>query len=209
MDKTQPRFNRGQIPTNFIKHTSKNPLQRLLIEKFFSSLIDLAKPLNPKRVLDAGCGEGFSLNKLITNNIGEELEGIENSKEAISLGKKLFPKAKIKLGSVYDLPFETNYFDLVLCTEVLEHLENPQEALLEIIRVSKKNIILSVPNEPIFRIANFLTGKYLSDFGNSPGHINHWSTFSFINFVKKNELKILKTKFPFPWTLILAEKQQY
>ena len=199
MDKTQ-------IPTNYIKHTSKNPLQRFLIERFFSSLVSLAKPLNPKKVLDAGCGEGFSLNKLIINNVGEELEGIENSKEAIVLGKKLFPKAKIKLGSVYDLPYEANYFDLVLCTEVLEHLENPQKALSEIIRVSKKYIILSVPNEPIFRLANFLAGKYLSNFGNSPGHINHWTIFSFQKFVKKNRIKIKKILLPFPWTILLAEK---
>ena len=196
MDKTQ-------IPTNYIKHKSKNPLQRFLIERFFSSLVSLAKPLNPKKVLDAGCGEGFSLNKLIINNVGEELEGIENSKEAIALGKKLFPKAKIKLGSVYDLPYETNYFDLVLCTEVLEHLENPQKALSEIIRVSKKYIILSVPNEPFFRLANFLAGKYIKSFGNSPGHINHWNLFSFQRFIKKQNLKIKNIKFPFPWIMVL------
>jgi len=195
-----------QIPTNYLKHTSKNPLQRFLIERFLSSVVSLAKPLNPKKVLDAGCGEGFSLNKLITNKIGEYLEGIENSKEAIVLGKKLFPKAKIKLGSVYDLPYEANYFDLVLCTEVLEHLENPQKALLEIIRVSKKHVILSVPNEPFFRMANFLAGKYIKSFGNPPDHINHWNLFSFQRFIKKQNVKIKNIKFPFPWIIILVEK---
>ena len=196
MDKTQ-------IPTNYIKHTSKNPLQRFLIERFFSSLVSLAKPLNPKKVLDAGCGEGFSLNKLIINNVGEELEGIENSKEAIILGKKLFPKAKIKLGSIYDLPYNSNNFDLVLCTEVLEHLENPQKALSEIIRVSKKYIILSVPNEPFFRLANFLAGKYIKSFGNPPDHVNHWNLFSFQRFIKNQNAKIKVIKFPFPWIMVL------
>jgi len=195
------------LSTNFVKHTSKNPLQRFLIERFFLSLISLAKPLNSKRVLDAGCGEGFSLNKLMINKVGEHLEGIEYSKEAITIGEKLFPKANIKQGSIYDLSYKDGSFDLVVCTEVLEHLENPQKALLEIIRVSKKYVILSAPNEPAFRLANFLAGKYLSDFGNSPGHINHWSILSFINFVKNNRLKVLKTKFPFPWIIILAEKQ--
>jgi len=199
MDKTQ-------LPANFVKHTSKNPLQRFLIESFFSTLISSAKSLNPKKVLDAGCGEGFSLNKLITNNVGEELEGIEYSKEAIILGKKLFPKAKIKLGDIYNLPYSTNSFDLVITTEVLEHLEDPKKALLEITRISKKYVILSVPNEPIFRLANFLAGKYVKDYGNSPGHINHWTALSFMNLVKKNKLKILKVKFPFPWTIIIAEK---
>jgi len=199
MDKTQP-------PTNFIKHTSKNPLQKFLIEKFFLSLISLAKPLNPKKVLDAGCGEGFTLNKLVLNKIGQSIEGIEYTKEAIALGKKLFPEANIKQGSIYELPYKDGSFDLVVCTEVLEHLENPQKALLEIIRVSKKHIILSVPNEPFFMLSNFLRGKNLSRLGNDPGHINYWTVFSFSNFVKKNKLKIIKIKLPFPWILIIAEK---
>ena len=177
-----------------------------MIERFFSSLVTLAKPLNAKKILDAGCGEGFSLNKLMINKIGEELEGIEYSKEAIDLGKKLFPKANIKQGSIYEFPYKDNSFDLIVCTEVLEHLEDPQKALLEIIRVSKKHIILSVPNEPFFRLANFLAGKYARDFGNSPGHINHWTALSFNNFVKKNRLKVLNAKYPFPWTIVLAEK---
>lgn len=200
MDKTQ-------LPTNYLKHTSPNPLQKWLIRNFYSSLISLAKPLNSKTILDAGCGEGFTLNELMVNQIGESIEGVEHSKETIVLGKKLFPKANIKQGSIYELAYKNDSFDLVVCTEVLEHLEKPQKALMEIIRVSKKYIILSVPNEPFFRIANFLRGKYVTNFGNSPGHINHWSTLSFIDFIKKNRLKILKIRFPFPWTIILAEKQ--
>ena len=199
-------MDKAQIPTNYIKHTSKNPLQRFLIEQFFSSVISIAKPLGAKKVLDAGCGEGFSLNKLISNKIGDELEGIEYSKEAIALGEKLFPNANIKLGDIYNLPYKTDSFDLVVCTEVLEHLEDPQKALLEIIRVSKKYLILSVPNEPIFRLANFLRGKYMSSFGNSHGHINHWTIFSFQKFIKKNGIKIKKLKLPFPWILVLGRK---
>lgn len=197
-----------QFPTNYIKHTSRNPLQRFLINSFYSTLISLANPLLPKTVLDAGCGEGFTLNKLMLNQIGQSIEGVENEKEAIALGKKLFPKANIKQGSIYDLPYKDGSFDLVVCTEVLEHLKYPQKALLEIIRVSKKYIILSVPNEPFFRLANFLRGRYIAEFGNSPGHINHWTALSFVKFVRQNNLKNIKTLFPFPWTIILGEKQQ-
>lgn len=199
-------MSKTQTTTNFIKHSSNNPLQKFLINNFYSSLISLAKPLNPISILDAGCGEGFSLNKLIINNVGEKLEGIENSKEAIALGKKLFPKAKIKLGNICNLPYKTDSFDLVLSTEVLEHLETPQKALLEIIRVSKKYVILSVPNEPFFRLANFLRGKYVAELGNSPGHINHWTIFSFQKFIKKNGIKIKRILLPFPWTMVLGEK---
>jgi len=200
MDKTQ-------LPANFIKHTSKNPIQKFLINNFYSTLISLARPLLPKTVLDAGCGEGFTLNKLMSNQIGQITEGVEYTKEAIALGKKLFPNANIKQGSIYDLPYKDGSFDLVVCTEVLEHLENPQKALLEITRLSKKYIILSVPNEPFFMLSNFLRGKNLSRLGNDPGHINHWTIPSFQNFLKVNGVKIKILKFPFPWILVLGEKQ--
>lgn len=195
-----------QLTTNFIKHTSSNPIQKFLINNFYSTLIDLVKTLSPKTILDAGCGEGFSLNQLMKNKIGEKVEGVEQSKDAIDLGKKLFPKAKIKQGSIYDLPYKSNSFDLVLCTEVLEHVDNPQRAMGEIMRVSKKYLALSVPNEPFFMLINLLRGKNLTRLGNDPGHINHWALPSFINFVKKNGVKIKTSRFPFPWILILGEK---
>ncbi|MDO8657821.1 MAG: methyltransferase domain-containing protein [Candidatus Levybacteria bacterium] len=194
------------LPTNFIKHTSKNPIQKFLISNFYSSLISLAKPLSPKTVLDAGCGEGFTMNKLTNFGIGKQVEGVEYSKEAITLGKKLFPDLKFKEGSAYELPYKDNSFDLVVCTEVLEHLDEPTEVLKETIRVSKKNIIISVPNEPFFMLGNFLRGKNLSRLGNDPGHINHWTIMSFLNFLRKNGLKIKTIRLPFPWILILGEK---
>jgi 2-polyprenyl-3-methyl-5-hydroxy-6-metoxy-1,4-benzoquinol methylase len=199
-------MSKTQLPTNYVKHTSKNPLQKLLIERFFSSLVALAKPLGAKKVLDAGCGEGFSLNKLIINKVGVELEGIEYSKDAIDLGKKLFPKANIKQGSIYELPYKNGSFDLVVCTEVLEHMDEPTKALKEIVRVSKKNLIISVPNEPFFMLGNFIRGKNLSRLGNDPGHINHWNIISIRKFLLNENVKIIKTKFPFPWIMLLLVK---
>jgi 2-polyprenyl-3-methyl-5-hydroxy-6-metoxy-1,4-benzoquinol methylase len=193
-------------PTNFTKHTSKNPIQKFLIDNFFSSLISLIKPLGAGSILDAGCGEGFTINKLIRNGIGNRIEGIEFSKEAISIGKKLFPNLNIKQGSVYELPFKDKSFDLIICTEVLEHLEEPAKAIKEMLRVTKRYLALSVPNEPFFMLCNFLRGKNLSRLGNDIGHINHWSSSSFKILLENERIRIRKAKLPFPWTIILGEK---
>ncbi|OGH24796.1 MAG: hypothetical protein A3B47_00245 [Candidatus Levybacteria bacterium RIFCSPLOWO2_01_FULL_39_24] len=195
-----------QLPTNLVKHTSKNPIQKFLIGNFFSTLISLIKPLNADSILDAGCGEGFTMNKLRENGLGKKIEGVEYSKESIDFGKKLFPNLTIKQGSVYDLPYKDNSFDLIICTEVLEHLESPTKALKEMLRVSNKYLVISVPNEPLFMLSNFLRGKNLSRFGNDPGHVNHWSPWSLKKILKQNGIKVKKIIFPFPWTLILGEK---
>lgn len=199
-------MSRIQLPSNYLKHTSKNPIQQLLINNFYKNLIDLAKPLNPETILDAGCGEGFSLAKLSESKIGKKLEGIDYSREAVALSQRLFPTLGFKYGSIYSLPYKDNSFDLVVCTEVLEHLDDPQKALSEVLRVSKKYILFSVPNEPFFMGSNFLRGKNLKNWGNNPEHINHWTIFSFLGFLKKENIKIKKVKLPFPWIMVLVEK---
>lgn len=199
-------MSKAQLSTNFAKHTSKNPLQGLLINNFYSTLVTTIKPLNPKNILDAGCGEGFTLLKLVEKGIGKKLEGIENSQLAIDLSKKVNPQLTIKHGSIYSLPYKDGSFDLVISTEVLEHLDDPKKGISELIRVSNKYLLLTVPNEPWFTMQRILRGKNLLHLGAHPEHVNHWTKNSFEKFLKKNKLNIKKTKLPFSWTMVLAEK---
>ena len=171
---------------NFKKHTHRNPIQRFLLDNFFRTLLKLTAGKKIENILDVGSGEGFTLNRLMENKIGSMWEGIEYSKDAIAIGHKIYPKVKIKQGSIYKLPYEDNIFDLVLCTEVLEHLENPDRALEELVRVSKKYLAVSVPNEPFFMLAQIIRGKNWSRFGNDIEHFNHWTAFNFPKFVLKN-----------------------
>ncbi len=185
---------------NFEKHTSKNPLKKIFIGNFFKTVLNQLKNLNLENILDVGCGEGFTLNKLKENNVGKKYLGIDYSKTAIEIGKKLYSDLDLKTGNIYKLGFKDNSFDLVICSEVLEHLENPKKGLKELIRVSKKYILLSVPNEPFFEIFNF------TQWGKDIGHINHWTSFGFRKFVESEKVKIIYFKTPFPWAVVLLEK---
>lgn len=196
----------ANLSTNFTKHSSKNPLQNLLIKNFYKALISLSKPLKPTSILDAGCGEGFTIIKLTENKIGKKIEGVENSELAIKLSKEINPQLNIKHGDVYSLPYKENSFDLVICTEVLEHLERPKNGLLELIRVAKKHLLLTVPNEPWFTYQRLIRGKNILHFGAHPEHVNHWTSNQFKKFLTENNLKIKKIRLPFAWTMILAEK---
>lgn len=188
---------------NYKKHTSKNPLKTIFLNIYYKTFLKELKKLDIKSVLDVGCGEGFILNKLRKENIGSLWEGIDYSKDAIEIGKKIHPYLNLKQESIYDSKYRDNSFDLVICTEVLEHLEDPSKALKEVLKISKKFVLLSVPNEPLFLLSNF------TQWGKDIGHINHWSFFGFEKFVKENagvEFKIIARKYPFPWTLLLLEK---
>ncbi len=195
-----------EVTFNYTKHSDTRPSRRKEIDNFYSTLSKMCKQLRVKKVLDAGCGEGFTLDQLRKEKIGNEFVGIDNSAVAINLGKKLFPSFLLKVDDIYNLSFNDSSQDLVICTEVLEHLKEPDRAIKELIRVSKKYIVLSVPNEPFFSFRNLLKGKHIKRLGNTPGHINWWTSFVFEKLIKKLGLRILKVEHPFPFTLILAMK---
>jgi len=191
--------------TNFEKHTTENPISRFFLNNFSNLLVSEVKLLKPTSILDVGAGEGFMLERLRKAKVSDKLEGIEYMDDAIELGKKMNPQVIIKKGNIYELPYKANSFELVICTEVLEHLENPEKALLELKRVSSKYLILSVPNEPLFTVQRILRGKNILKLGAHPEHIQHWNSGSFQQFVAK-QLTIKGAKTPLPWTMITAKK---
>ena len=105
--------------------------------------------------------------------------------------------------SACNLEREDSSFDLVTVLEVLEHLEQPSDAIKEAKRVSKEFCIFSVPFEPYWRILNLLRLKYISDLGNTPGHMNHWSKSGFEKLLK-NQFSIVKLQTVFPWNFAIC-----
>lgn len=102
-----------------------------------------------RRVLDCGCG-GASILEAVWHPKGEFF-GVDISELGIKLGKKrLKQKKNIKLlvGDLAKLEFEDNFFDLVYSAYLLEHLNNPERAIEEMIRVTKKGgcLVFIAPN---------------------------------------------------------------
>lgn len=193
--------------TNYEKHSTSNPVSRFVLDNFLRTVIKTIQPLKPLSILDVGCGEGFTLDRLQKENIGKTLEGIDYVDEAIQIGRKVHPKLVLKKGNVYDLQYKSNTFDIILCTEVLEHLDDPKKALKELLRVSKKYVLLTVPNEPWFTFMRIARGKNLLQFGAHPEHIQWWTADAFEKFVRREHVNIVSKKLPFPWTMILLEKK--
>lgn len=99
-------------------------------------------PNNVESLLEVGCGDGRILNRL--KGKYEKICGLDISYNALEHVKT----SKVQ-GSLENLPFLDNSFDILICCEVLEHLPYPiyKKAIKELERVSKKYIIISVPNK--------------------------------------------------------------
>ncbi len=198
--------------SNFEKYTRNSKLKNHWVGQFLSIVSNLCVGTEAESVLDVGCGEGFVVESILEKKSLTRIVGIDISTEAIEVAQKMKLDASFLVGSAYELPFKDSEFDMVICTEVLEHLENPLVALKEVHRVSKKYAILSVPNEPFFMMGNLAVGKNWSRFGNDIEHINHWIWFLFMRFVQKNGFRVIKRVMPFPyiafpWTILLCEKK--
>lgn len=80
------------------------------------------------------------------------------------------PKTKIKgihyeKATITNLPFETNFFDTVICTHALEHIKDYECALKELRRVCKKRLVIVVPRQREYKYTfdlhmNFFTYAY-------------------------------------------------
>lgn len=196
------------------KYESGNIGDKLLDGYFraVQELTGMTKIKNKKAIaIEIGCGEGLStkrLNAFIPNNV--TLEASEYVDHQIAFAKMNNPGIKIIQESIYDLKHKDKSFDLIYLLEVLEHLDYPDKAIAELNRVLKDDgyLILGVPREPIWRALNMARGKYWNDLGNTPGHLNHWSTSSLIKYIETNFGPVVAKKNPLPWTIVLAKKHE-
>lgn len=188
------------------KYKSENPIVKRMMADFFKSMEELLDGINFQNILEAGCGEG-NVAAFLKNRYGVPVDAFDISEKVIAKAKEDFKDIHFSVGSIYEIKAADESYDIVIASEVLEHMEEPEKALAELLRVSKKYVFVSVPREPLWRLLNLCRLKYIHDFGNTPGHIQHWSKASFKKFyMKTTELLDVKIKSPTPWTMLLSKK---
>ncbi len=186
-------------PTNERKFETANPVVQRMIGGFFGALTEVLQPLRPASTLDAGCGEGETIDR-IGHLLGDRIAAIDIEPYCVARTAERHPNAAVVQGSVTALPFADSSFDLVLCLEVLEHLENPAAAVRELVRVSSRDVVVSVPSEPWFRLGSLARGKYLRTLGNHPEHINRFNRRG-LEALLGSSLEGIRVESAFPWLI--------
>jgi len=101
--------------------------------EILQNLCEILIPKN-KKIIDVGCGEGY-----ILNNISGKLVGVDSSKLRLLYLNENITKVR---ANVESLPFYNEYFDIAICTDVFEHVENEKKLSNELYRILKPKGLL-------------------------------------------------------------------
>jgi len=108
-------------------------------KEIYFEIEKLARDLSPVSVLDVGCGQ---------SHIGKffnDYTGVEISLPALKLAVENNPKKHYLRADGLHLPFKNGSFDLVICSDVIEHIEDKDRILKELTRLSKRYILITTP----------------------------------------------------------------
>jgi trans-aconitate methyltransferase len=189
--------------TNERKYESGNPLQQALIRRFQGRVVELLRPLEFRSVIDVGCGEGYLARVIADAFPGASITGVDLSASAVEAARLRVPAGRFEVASFEQLGAWSQRFDLVICSEVLEHLPDPAAGLAALRALATRHALLTVPWEPWFQLANLARGKYLARLGNHPEHVQRWSHGAFVRLAGASFERVASDTC-FPWSLFLG-----
>jgi SAM-dependent methyltransferase len=122
-------------------------------------------------LLDVGGSEGYKA-AMARDFFNIEALSSDISKAACDRAKDLY-NIPARPSDMRNLDFDSESFDVVLCSESVEHVTNPKACIEEMLRVAKKAVIITVPHE-----SHEIVTQNISE-GEMHGHVNYFDIFSF------------------------------
>lgn len=132
------------------------------------------------KILDIGCGSGrhtcaaYQCRQVTAIGVDLDFDDLKEARSRLQLHDRLGEHGggiwALSTADILSLPFKDSYFDLVICSEVLEHILLHRKAIREIVRVLQpgRNLVVSVPRYWPERICWLLSPEYA---GSNGGHV--------------------------------------
>ena len=143
--------------------------------------------------LDVGCGSGEYLK--YASEAGSKCVGIDISVNYLKIAKEKCPVADFVRADIRMLPLRDSCADVTLCSEVLEHVSNLTEAVAELKRATKRNLIITTPNFGLARIIlKAVSAKKLRELDESVGHVSIANIREMRKLFQDHKCRIVKSK---------------
>jgi len=187
------------------KYGTRNPVERRLVGGFIACLEELVDRTGAREAHEVGCGEGELAMRLARR--GLRMRGTDVSPEVIEEARRRAGAAGLEIEfqaePIEGLSPDRDAAELIVCCEVLEHLDDPESGLDVLASLARPWAIVSVPREPLWRALNVVRLAYLKDLGNTPGHLSHWTRSAFVRFLERR-FQVVAVRTPLPWTMALC-----
>lgn len=195
----------GPAGNVYDKYGTTNPIERRLVGAFLADLRELVGRSGAREAHEVGCGEG-ELTMMLARH-GLRVRGSDAAAEVVAEAKRRAAASAVevdfRVGAIEELEADRDAAQLVVCCEVLEHLERPGEALGKLAALASPWAVLSVPREPLWRALNLARLRYVGDLGNTPGHRNHFSRRAFVELLE-DHFHVVSVRTPLPWSMALC-----
>ena len=186
------------------KYENRNPIQVYVLDRLHDAIASEIRTLAPARTVEFGCGEGYLVERLLHRGVElPDFVGIDLREDALREARQRCPQMQFLSQDLLTWNAPPASFDLVLASEVLEHLPDPDLHLARLVELCAGHLLLTVPYEPWFRLANLARGRDIRRLGNHPEHVNQWGMRSFTRFVERHAHVVRAVAF-LPFILVVA-----
>jgi ubiquinone/menaquinone biosynthesis C-methylase UbiE len=130
------------------QYAAPGPLPDPRLDRKFARICELVRAELPcEAFLDAGCGDGRYLAAL-AGELPERVAGVDISERILATARARAPRADLRQANLEALPFDDGEFDLVLSSQVIEHVVDAEAAMRELARVLRAGgtLVLSTDN---------------------------------------------------------------
>lgn len=188
----------SQVPVNYYQRgVRKNYFQKFWHQKKLKILKKMI-PQKPKSILDLGCASGFLTNELKISYPNSKIVGVDIYKNAIKYAEKRYKNIEFICADAHKLPFALDRFDVILLSDVLDHVVNPKKVLLEAKRCLKKDgrLLLELDSgSQIYKVVWFLWTNYGPGKVWRKAHITSFSNKKLESLISSVGFKIDKKKY--------------
>ena len=157
---------------------STSCIARYMVTK---SILNALNKYNFKTFADIGGAEGYTA-KIVQTIFNADVISTDLSENACKMARELFNIRAIP-ADIHKLPFNDNEFDMVLCSETIEHVTDYKGAIRELLRITKNVLVITVPHESEKIVARNIANKV------PHGHINYFDIKT-LDYLKETGLNL-------------------
>ena len=184
-------------------YRSSNPLVRFVHVNRLDRIVRAIPSGDALAVLDAGCGEGHLIERMHRANANSTFFGVDVTEIALVKARQRCPYAVLERGDLEALRLPDASFDVVTCSQVLEHVRGYREAVAELMRVLRPGgaLLITFPNDALWTVARFLLRRVPV---RVPDHVNTFDPGRMERLVGRRPDLQVNLPFGFPFAVSLV-----